>query len=140
MATITVKTSEVTLAMKQRTQPYHRPLTYGLTGEELAGYDIGLGRSLFALHRLVIFSSFPSTFDTTDDSAKDLDRVLFELQQDITDFSISTIGDFSDTRPLLDSDKQRETLRRFPSVRQESLVRQMSTFRQMRLLDVNFII
>ncbi|KAI1713516.1 protein tyrosine kinase domain-containing protein [Ditylenchus destructor] len=36
-----------------------------------------------------------------------LDQVLCDLQKDITDFSLSTIGDFSDTRPLLDGDRRR---------------------------------
>ncbi|KAI6242395.1 hypothetical protein M3Y99_00224900 [Aphelenchoides fujianensis] len=35
------------------------------------------------------------------DSSQLLDEVLSTLQRDITDFSISTIGDYSDTRPLL---------------------------------------
>ncbi|KAH7724377.1 Protein ARK-1 a [Aphelenchoides avenae] len=70
--------------------------------------------------------TFPSTIETTDDSANILDRVLSELQQDITDFSMSTIGDFTDTRPLLDNDRQKEHLRRLPSLKQDSLVRQMT--------------
>jgi hypothetical protein len=41
------------------------------------------------------------------DSSQLLDEVLTTLQKDISDFSLSTINDFSDTRPLLKSSQRR---------------------------------
>ncbi|KAI6175084.1 Activated CDC42 kinase 1 [Aphelenchoides bicaudatus] len=42
------------------------------------------------------------------DSSQLLDEVLTNLQQDISDFSFSTINDFSDTRPLIKPEKKRD--------------------------------
>src|SRR4051812_3493552 len=39
------------------------------------------------------------------DSSQLLDEVLTNLQQDISDFSLSTINDYSDTRPLIKPEK-----------------------------------
>ncbi|CAD5208325.1 unnamed protein product [Bursaphelenchus xylophilus] len=92
----TQKTAEI-----ERT---HMAIRTNSLPKEKSTYDIEYSRprSITASSDFIIDHSGATAIIPESNSFNEsLDEVLCHLQKDITDFSISTIGDYSDTRPLL---------------------------------------